>query len=719
MKILAFTILSFLAILFANAQTLNYPQTRTVDVSDYYFDTIIPDPYRWLENMKSEEVKDWLKKQSDFSDDYLKKIPGRDNLFKRVKEISEMQGDIIVNAHKGVSNNYYIKYPKGENFPNLYRIDPTTNKEEILFDIQKYKKGASIYSYSINRKEDMIALKIQDEGSEICEIIFMKLPELTILPEKLYPIWSEFNFDFSPDSKSVIYTQLSTSDPNAEDIFKNMKVKLHTIGTNPNNDKTILSSIDNPELNILSERLPIGYFSNDGKYLFLKLTSASYKLNGAFYTEVENIYNNKVELKQLLKEEDMINDFYNMGDQLFFFTSKDAPNYKIGVTSIKEPDFDHAIVIVPNGDEAIFDMKATRNYLFFEKSNGITQNLYRINPKTFDIDKIDAPEGVNFGYTLNPIESDHIAIRNSSWISPINYMELDLSKSTLPQKSSWINTNHDLPDFTKIYETKELEVPGYDGEMIPLSIIYSKNIKLDGSTPCIMIGYGMYGYKFVPEFIGELAAFLQHGGMIAVAHVRGGGEKGEAWHLAGMKKTKPNTWKDFISCAEYLISENYTSPQKLIGWGSSAGGILIGRAITERPDLFAVAINIVGMTQALRNETTANGDNQIPELGSIKNKDDIEAIIEMDVQSKINNGVKYPAVLTSTGINDSRVVPWMPAKFVAALQQGSTSNKPVFLSVDYKSGHVISDLESFYNLFADILAFSLWQTGEPSFQLNY
>ena len=177
--------------------------------------------------------------------------------------------------------------------------------------------------------------------------------------------------------------------------------------------------------------------------------------------------------------------------------------------------------------------------------------------------------------------------------------------------------------------------------MIPLSIIYSKNIKLDGSTPCIMIGYGMYGYKFVPEFIGELAAFLQHGGMIAVAHVRGGGEKGEAWHLAGMKKTKPNTWKDFISCAEYLISENYTSPQKLIGWGSSAGGILIGRAITERPDLFAVAINIVGMTQALRNETTANGDNQIPELGSIKNKDDIEAIIEMDVQSKINNGVKY------------------------------------------------------------------------------
>ncbi|MEA5046128.1 MAG: prolyl oligopeptidase family serine peptidase, partial [Petrimonas sp.] len=399
------------------------------------------------------------------------------------------------------------------------------------------------------------------------------------------------------------------------------------------------------------------------------------------------------------------------GNQLFFLTFKDAPNFKIGVTDIKNPDFEKAKTIVPNGDETITSLDISKNYLFFAKSNGITQNLYRIDPKNNEIHKIETPGGVNLGFSINGMESDEIAIINSNWLSPDYFLEYDLARQQPAIKSSWLNSDSRFPDFSRLYDIKEIEVPGHDGVMIPLSIVFPKNIKLDGSTPCFITGYGGYGYSFYPFFLGEEIAFLQQGGMIAIAHVRGGGEKGEEWHQAGMKADKPNTWKDFISCAEYLIRAKYTSARKITGEGASAGGILIGRAITERPDLFAVAINIVGMTQTLRNEVTANGDNQIPEIGSVKNKEDIDALIEMDVQSKIRKGVKYPAVLTITGINDSRVVPWMPAKFTAALQANSTSGKPVLLSVNYKAGHGVNDIKDYQKLLADMFSFALWQTG--------
>lgn len=267
----------------------------------------------------------------------------------------------------------------------------------------------------------------------------------------------------------------------------------------------------------------------------------------------------------------------------------------------------------------------------------------------------------------------------------------------------------------KNLQNKEVKVKGHYGVLVPLSILYLKNIKLDGSTPCYLTGYGAYGMSSQPGFINVMAILLEQGCSIAFAHVRGGGEKGEEWHQAGMKTTKPNTWKDFIACAEYLIDQKYTSSKKLIGEGMSAGGILIGRAITERPDLFAVAIIEVGMTNALRSETTPNGDNQIPEIGSIKVEEDIKGLIEMDAQSKVVKGIKYPAVFIRSGMNDARVVPWMPAKFAATLQNCTNSNKPVLLYVNYGNGHFTSDIDVMYKEFVDMISFSLWQAGHPKF----
>jgi prolyl oligopeptidase len=247
--------------------------------------------------------------------------------------------------------------------------------------------------------------------------------------------------------------------------------------------------------------------------------------------------------------------------------------------------------------------------------------------------------------------------------------------------------------------------------------VYPKNMKMDSLNPTFLIGYGSYGISMSPSFPTTALAWQEKGGVTAICHVRGGGEYGEEWHLAGKGKTKPNTWRDFIACAQYLIDNKYTSPARLAGEGSSAGGILIGRAITERPDLFGVAQIDVGMLDTLRFETTANGPPNIPEFGSTKTEEGFAALFEMSAFHHVKDGTAYPAVLLTTGMNDARVDPWMPGKMTARLQAATSSGKPVLLRVDYAGGHGGgSGATAAQESLADTYSFLLWQFGVPEFQ---
>ncbi|UOQ68440.1 prolyl oligopeptidase family serine peptidase [Hymenobacter volaticus] len=211
--------------------------------------------------------------------------------------------------------------------------------------------------------------------------------------------------------------------------------------------------------------------------------------------------------------------------------------------------------------------------------------------------------------------------------------------------------------------------------------------------------------------------WTQQGGILACPHVRGGGELGEAWHKAGQKTTKPNTWKDLIACADYLVKNQYTSPGKVAINGGSAGGILIGRAMTERPDLFAVAIPEVGILNAVRMENSPNGPANTPEFGTMQKEEEAKGLLEMDAYQHLTPGTKYPATLVTAGFNDPRVIAWQPAKFAARLQASNTSGKPILFFTDYDAGHGIGDSRrKQFESIADLLAFGLWQTGAPGFQ---
>ncbi|HLJ73469.1 MAG TPA: prolyl oligopeptidase family serine peptidase [Thermoanaerobaculia bacterium] len=262
-------------------------------------------------------------------------------------------------------------------------------------------------------------------------------------------------------------------------------------------------------------------------------------------------------------------------------------------------------------------------------------------------------------------------------------------------------------------EAVEVKARANDGTMVPLSIVYPKNMKRDGSAPTLLDGYGAYGIANTPFFNPMQLAWYEKGGIYAECHVRGGGEYGEEWHLAGKGATKPNTWNDFIACAQYLIDQKYTSPSRLAGQGGSAGGILIGRAITTRPDLFAAAIDIVGDSDTLRSEESANGVPNIPEFGSTKTEAGFKALYEMSAYHHVKPNTAYPAVLLETGYNDPRVDPWQMAKMAAQLQASTSSNKPVLLRVEYEGGHggIGGTEKQRQERTADEDSFLLWQFG--------
>lgn len=273
------------------------------------------------------------------------------------------------------------------------------------------------------------------------------------------------------------------------------------------------------------------------------------------------------------------------------------------------------------------------------------------------------------------------------------------------------------PVSAEAYTSAEVQARSADGTMVPLSIVYRKGLKLDGSHPTYLNGYGAYGITINPSFSTTRIAWMERGGVFAVCHVRGGGWYGEAWHRAGMIATKPHTWEDFVACGEYLVKHGYTSPSHLAGEGTSAGGILIGRAITTRPDLFAAALDVVGVSNAMRSEFTPNGPPNVPEFGTVKDPEQAKALYAMDAYLHVADGTKYPAVMLITGYNDPRVSSWELAKFAARLQQATSSGRPILLRVDYDAGHgfLAASRTQSEQLLADQYSFLLWQCGDPAF----
>ena len=419
--------------------------------------------------------------------------------------------------------------------------------------------------------------------------------------------------------------------------------------------------------------------------------------------------------KKIAEEADAVTGLDVHGDSIYLLSHKDASRFKVLRTTLAKADLTKASVVVPPSEVVVTSISAAADALYVQDLDGGVGRLRRLPHDGGGIQPVKLPfDGAIQSLATNPTQPG-AWIELTSWTKSPLWFALDAKSGKLADTGL---VPPSPVDFSQV-DSEEVKAKSADGTMVPLSVIHKRGLVLDGSHPAWLEGYGAYGITLDPTFRPIDLAFLERGGVFAVAHARGGGEYGEDWHLAGKKLTKQHTIDDFIAGAQYLIEHKYTSPAHLAGEGTSAGGVTIGGAITQHPELFGAALIRVGDSDSLRSELMASGPANIPEFGTVKEADGFKALYAMDAYQHVKPDTAYPAVLLTTGVNDPRVASWQAAKMTARLQASSNSGKPVLMRVDYDAGHGIGSTKSQRDTeFADELAFLFWQLGIPEFQAS-
>jgi prolyl oligopeptidase len=697
--------------LVAPALAQNRPPSAPVrEVTDEYFGQKVVDPYRWMEDTKSAETIAWMKSQADYARTYLDGLPLRSELLARLNELSD--AGVVVSAVQRVANTYfYYRLAPGENDRSLYVREGLGGTERLLIDPGKLSSAGQRYSinaFSPSFDGKYVSFVISVGGSENGEMRVIEAATGKDLGERIDR--ARFGAGaWLPDGKSFLYNRLQKLPDGAPptELYQKSRVYRHVLGTSPDTDTAIFGYEVNPNIKLETTRLPFAFVPLGSKSVFAIVNSGVSPNSEIYVAPLEALDQSPISWRKVASLDDEVSSFDVHGDELYLLTYKNTPRYKVIRVSVGDPDPSKATVVFPDGEAVVTGMGAAKDALYVQTLDGGVGLLWRVDYKGGAPQPVKAPHDGSAAIGWTDQEAEGVLFNLSSWTSSPAYFAYD------PKTGSSTDTKLAPPipvDMSGI-DVTTVKVKSHDGTMVPMAILAKRGLKRDGTNPTLLGGYGAYGIETTsPFFYPPFLAWLERGGVLAFAGVRGGGEYGEEWHLAGKGATKPNTWKDFIACAEYLVREKYTSSEHLSGQGASAGGILIGNSIAERPDLFGAAVDRVGVNNALRAETTSNGVPNIPEFGSFKTEEGFKALIAMDAYSKIKNGTKYPAVLLTTGINDPRVEPWMSAKMAARLQAASASGKPVLLRVDYDAGHGMGSTKKQRNEeMADIYAFLFQQ----------
>ena len=686
----------------AKAQ-FNYPTTKTVDSSDTWHNVTVKDSYRWLEHLKSAEVTEWFKAQANFTDSILNKLPYADILFNELENMDVAQPEQKFGNTRIGNSVFYNLAKLGEGKLKIYRQFDNVKSPQVIASPEMWGENYNIYSYDIDPSEKYIAIYAQEGGKEINHVKIYSIAENKILPDKIEGSYKGF---MNNQNGVFYYTQRPTYDPHQTYSHNDEIFKTHIIGTDSSLDKVITSKQTNPEI--------MSY--TDERYLWEIQTFKGCSYEFTWISSSEIFYRKSGYASKWLKlfdAEDVAYNLYYYNNKIYYTSFKDAPNGKIKMLDLDNPSANTKTILAEQNDPLDYEaITQTKNYLIVPLiKNGITTYTKFIYLPTNKITASPFKEyTARTRYFGNKNKSDSILVVRDSWINFPKVTNAAIgSNNETPSKYYF---NNSLP-FANNLMVEEIEVASYDGTLVPLTIIRRKDLKLNGNNIAIINGYGAYGTTIAPYFDKTYAILANKGVVVCIAHVRGGGEKGDNWHIGGTKQSKPNTWKDFNSCAEYLISKGYTTATHLACESGSAGGILIGRAITERPDLWACAVPEAGVMNILRFEYSTGGKTQAADFGTVDNINDFFSMMESDGVLHIQKGVSYPAMLVVTGWDDQRVNSWQSGKFASATQNATTSGKPVLLKVNFNGGHGgdVTDKQAAMKERAAKYAFILWQCG--------
>ena len=675
------------------------------------------DPFRFLEDSANPETQRFFREQAAQARAQLDRIPARAALLERIRALSA-SGTTVTHVKLAAGRVFYLKLAPGELNPVLCMRESVSAPERVLVDPERFAlpgARAAIDWFAPAPDARHVAYGVSHGGSEDSVLRVVAVASARDTPVEIGRARFNTELAWHPDSRSLYYARIPEGNSGRR-ANANIRVYRHVLGREAGRDEIVFApgvggARDIPEFVYPSLYLPV-----ESKYAYAIARDGVKREFSVHITEQRDLAAGRPRWRKIVGYEDEVTAIEAWKDDLYLLTHRGAPHYRVLRIDAGKPDIARARVAVPEGDAVIQSMALARDALYLRTMLGGLDRLERLPLGLLGAKK---PEFVRLplDYAISQLIADPrrpgALLRVQGWIEPPAIMEVEARTGNLR------NTRIVAPpaaDFSAIDEVR-LYAPSHDGARVPVTLMYRKSTTLTGANPTLLVGYGAYGITMTPSFDATRLAWLERGGVYAIAHLRGGGEYGESWHNAGRKATKINTILDMIAAAEFLVKYGFTNPKRLAVMGTSAGGIPVGGTIVRRPDLVAAAVARVPVMDMLRFELAANGPANIPEFGSTATPDGLAALRVMSAYHQVKEGGAYPAVLLTAGINDPRVDAWQPGKMAGRLQAATTSGKPVLLRVDFESGHGRGTSRAQRDAeLADIYSFLLWQFGEPQFQ---
>ena len=663
------------------------PVTRMDNVSDDYHGTKIVDPYRWLEDQTSAETRAWIDAQNRCTDAFLSKLPGKEAISKRLGEL--LRVDTINGPQERGGKYFYSKRMAGQDLFLLYMRRGATGAEEVLVDPTPMSADhtTSVNFEGISHDGKLVAYGIRKGGEDEVSLHFLDTDTRKELSDP-FPR-ARYGFGGFTEGKKGFYYSRFTSD--------GTRAYYHEFGKDPAQDPMIFGE-GLPASEIVSTRV-----SEDGRHLLIEVIEGS-------ACEKSEIY-----VKDLEKDGPItpvvtkIPACFNaeiVGDTLYISTNYKAPYWRLLRAPLANPAESEWKEVVPETDVRLESFRAIGGKLVVQYTHNAVAEMKIFEPDGKPAGNVALPEMGAVSQVEGHWDSSEMFFSLTSFAIPHTIYRYDLAKGVA---ETWAKSN--VPIDAANFEVKQVWYESKDKTRVPMFLFSKKGMAMDGAQPTLMTGYGGFDLSETPQFSVDAVVWVEQGGLYAVPCLRGGGEFGEAWHRAGMLEKKQNVFDDFIAAGEWLVANHYTNPKKLSIMGRSNGGLLVGAALTQRPDLYAAVICGYPLLDMLRYEKFLVARFWVPEYGTAENASQFPFLYAYSPYQHVVDGRKYPAVLFVTGDSDTRVAPLHARKMAARLQAAQSSDKPILLMYDTKLGHsegrpvakiVEEDTQSLSFLFAEL-----------------
>ena len=668
----------FLAIIIntltAKGDTLSYPDSKPGKTVDTLHDIKIPDPYRWLEDLNSEQTSAWVKAQNSLTDSYLDAIPGRKALENHLTKLWNVERLGVPSFEGGY---YFFSKNNGlQNQSVLYSTKSLDLEPTVLLDPNNLSRDGTVAlnSYEVSPNGKYLAYSTSASGSDWVEWKVREISSGRDLPDHLK--WSKFSgASWAKDSKGFYYGRFPTPKNGEEMMAQNIhkKIYFHEIGKPQSEDLLVYERPDQPKQGLYA------WVTEDGKYLLIQVSQGTDTKNGLFYKDLSNPTSKVIEL---LSDFDASYDFItNLDSKFIIRTDLNAPKQKVISIDVNEPLSARWKTIIPESTETLRSVSHIGGIFIANYLKDARTEIRRFKTDGNSLPPIKLPglgTATGFGGKSDQNETFYYF---TSFTRPGAVYRYDVTKNAstlLKAPQTQFNRDH--------YEARQIFATSRDGTKIPMFIVSKKNLKLDGNNPTLLYAYGGFNISLRPSYSPATIAWLDLGGIYVMANLRGGGEYGEEWHEAGMKLKKQNVFDDFIACAEHLISNKFTSSKKLSIAGGSNGGLLVGACMVQRPELYGACLPAVGVMDMLRFHKFTIGWAWQAEYGKPDDPKDFKNLLNYSPYHNLKPN-NYPATMVITSDHDDRVVPSHSYKFAAALQSAQNDSAPTLIRIESKAGH--------------------------------